>query len=255
MADGALYDRIGTGYATARTEDPRIARRIRAALGDARSVLNVGAGTGSYEPDDREVVAVEPSAVMIGQRARNAAGVVQAEAEDLPFADDSFDAAMAILSDHHWRDRARGLRELRRVARKRVVLFNADPEKAELFWLTSEYLRAFLGLIPDAHRQPGAWKREFKSTFGHVRLQPVPVPHDCTDGFYSAFWRRPQAYLDPRVRDGTSVFGRLPQSDVQSGLQRLAADLDSGAWFSRHAGLLGLQELDVGLTLVIITLN
>src|SRR5438067_1866577 len=136
----ALYDTIGRGYTTTRRGDPRIARAIHGALGEARSVLNVGAGAGSYEPLDRDVVAVEPSAVMISQRPRDGAPVVQARAEALPFADASFDAAMAVLSDHHWRDGARGRRELRRVARRRVVMFTWDPSYAEAFWLTRDYL-------------------------------------------------------------------------------------------------------------------
>lgn len=155
----ALYDTIGGGYVSRRQPDPTIAAAIHAALGDARSVLNVGAGTGSYEPVDRDVVAVEPSAVMIDQRPADAAPAIQASADLLPFADDSFDAAMAIFSDHHWPDRDAGLRELRRVARRRVVVVNADPGDAERFWLTTDYLPGFLRLIPARHRTPGAWKQ------------------------------------------------------------------------------------------------
>jgi len=144
---GPLYDRIGTTYTSTRRPDPRIERAIHDALGDARSVINVGAGAGGYEPADREVVAVEPSPVMIAQRPAGAAPVIRAEAESLPFEDGSFDAAMSVLSDHHWKDRRAGLQELRRVARTRVVLFNIDPARANALWMTTEYLPAFLDLI------------------------------------------------------------------------------------------------------------
>lgn len=252
MADeGALYDRLGVDYAATRRTDPRIAERIWAALGDARSVLNVGAGTGSYEPRDRAVVAVDPSATMLAQRPPEAAPAVQAEAEALPFEDRSFDAALAVLSDHHWRDRARGLAELRRVARRRVVLFNADPAEAERFWLTRDYLPSFLGLIPEAYRRPDAWAEELVRRLGPARLEPVPVPHDCEDGFYGAFWRRPEAYLNTRVRAGISVFALLDPQEVSDALGRLAADLESGAWQRRHGALLERDDLDLGFRLVV----
>src|SRR5919198_6304706 len=160
MASTALYDRIGRGYTDTRRTDPRLAARIWEALGDARTVVNVGAGSGSYEPADREVVAVEPSAAMIAQRPAGAAPVVRASAEELPFPDRSFDAALAVHSDHHWRDRLRGLRELRRVARRRVVLFNVDPAEVGRFWLTSEYLPGSLCLFPERYREPGVWVKE-----------------------------------------------------------------------------------------------
>ena len=204
------YDELGVGYSAMRQADPRIAAQVEAGLGDAATVLNVGAGTGSYEPTNREVTAVEPSAVMIGQRPPGSAPVIQASAEDLPFADDTFDAAMAIISDHHWSDREAGLGELRRVARDRVLLLNADPAEAERFWLTRDYLDGLSGLITSRYREAGYWREELQRSLGEVELRPVLVPHDCHDGFYQAFWRRPRAYLDPRVRDGTSVFRMLP---------------------------------------------
>lgn len=172
MGGGSLYDRIGTNYTATRAEDPRIARSIVAALGDARTVLNVGAGTGSYEPCDRQVTAVEPSPVMIAHRAPGAAPAVRAAAEALPFEDAAFDAAMVVFSDHHWNDRERALGELARVTRDRVVLVNADPARAEKFWMTREYLPGFVRLIPERYRAPGAWTAEVEDLLGRVRLQP-----------------------------------------------------------------------------------
>ncbi len=251
----AAYDRIGVGYAQARRADPRIAARIVEALGDANSVLNVGAGTGSYEPADREVTAVEPSAEMISQRPTGTVPVVQASAEALPFEDDSFDAAMAIVSDHHWRDRPAGLLEMARVARRRVLLLNADPSLAPEFWLTRDYLPGFADLIPERYRHKGQWRAELESLLGEIEVQPVPVPYDCLDGFYQAYWHRPSAYCEEQIRHGTSVFHRLPEDEVADAMERLRQDLDDGSWAERNAQLLGLSELDVGLRLVIAELS
>ena len=238
-----LYDRIGLSYTATRREDARLAAAIHAALGDARTVVNVGAGAGSYEPRDREVVAVEPSEAMIAQRPPGAAPVVQATATALPFPDGSFDAAMAVLSDHHWSDRRAGLRELRRVARRAVVL-TFDPAYTDRFWLVSEYLPGFresLGLSLD----------DLVAALGGAAVIPVPVPADCTDGFFGAFWRRPEAYLDARVRAGISVFARMPDAEVEACVRALRADLASGAWHERHADLLALDELDLGYRLLV----
>jgi SAM-dependent methyltransferase len=243
-----LYDVIGHGYSVHRRTEPRIAARIWDALGDARTVVNVGAGTGSYEPPDREVTAVEPSTVMIEQRPPGAAPVVQATAEALPFEDDSFDAAMAVLSDHHWSDRAAGLREMTRVARDRVVVYSADPAEFERNWLTRDYARGLLDLPPAHYLTPGVWEAELRELLGgEVTFTAVPVPADCTDAFYGAFWKRPHAYLDPAVRAATSVFGRA-SADVE---ERLRADLESGEWERRNAELLDLDELDLGHRLVV----
>ena len=237
-----LYDRIGVGYAELRREDPRIAAAVHAALGDARTVLNVGAGTGSYEPREREVTAVEPSEVMIAQRPAGAAPVVRASAEALPFPDGSFDAAMAVLSDHHWPDREAGLRELRRVARRRVVIFQWDAA-AGLGWLVDDYLTTF--------EPEGLTAAEIADLIGATRVEPVPIPHDCRDGFLSAYWRRPHAYLDPRVREAISVFRLLPEADVQAAIERLRADLEGGEWQRRHGHLLDRAELDLGYRLIV----
>jgi SAM-dependent methyltransferase len=239
-----LYDRIGDGYAAVRREDPAIAAAIHAALGDAETIVNVGAGAGSYEPRDRAVVAVEPSAVMLAQRPIGAAPAVQATAAELPFADGSFDAAMAILSDHHWPDRAAGLRELRRVARRRVVVFQCDlGAQAGAFWLVRDYLTTF--------RPAGMTIEALAGHIGARRIEPVPIPHDCRDGFLAAYWRRPQAYLDPRLRAGISVFQLLPRQEVDDAIERLRADLESGEWTRRNAGILDLEAMDLGYRLVI----
>jgi SAM-dependent methyltransferase len=242
---GLLYDSIGKDYSAVRREDHRIAARIRAALGNARTVVNVGAGAGAYEPADLDVVAVEPSETMIAQRAEGAAPVVRAFAEALPFKDDAFDAAMVVLSDHHWTDHARGLVELRRVAR-RVVLFTWDPAATYDSWLVREYLPCFADLIPQGFQLEQTVER-----LGGARVEAVPVPRDCRDGFLHAYWRRPHAYLDPRVRAGISVFALMDASCVKEGVARLAADLDSGAWQRRHAPLLELDELDLGYRLLV----
>jgi SAM-dependent methyltransferase len=252
---GPLYDRIGTTYTVTRRPDPRIERAIHEALGDAESVINVGAGAGGYEPRDREVVAVEPSPVMIAQRPEGAARVVQASAERLPFADGAFDAAMAVLSDHHWQDRRRGLEELRRVARKRVVLFNINPARVDAFWMTTDYLPEFLDLIKPQYRQPGYWERELTSILGPVQTIEVPIPHDCTDGFYGAYWRRPRAFLDPRVRAGISVFSQLEASHVARGIAALEADLESGSWERRHHDLPDLDSLALDYYVVVAELT
>jgi SAM-dependent methyltransferase len=250
-ATRADYERIGPHYTAVRQPEPAIAAALWEALGDARTVVNVGAGTGSYEPTDREVVAVEPTDAMVARRRPDAAPVVRAHAEALPFADDSFDAALAVFSDHHWRDRSQGLREMRRVARGRVVLFNVDPVMTLRYWMTAEYLPGLTELIPEWFRRPEAWERQLVELLGPVRLVSVPIPHDCRDGFYAAYWRRPEAYLDPAVRAGISIFHRLGARHVEHGLAQLRADLASGAWRGRHGDLLDRETLDVGCRVVI----
>jgi SAM-dependent methyltransferase len=239
----SLYDAIGATYVATRRPDPRIAARIHAALGDAATVLNVGAGAGAYEPGDRRVVAVEPSRTMRAQRPPGAPRAIPATAEDLPFRDGAFDAAMAVLTVHHWTDPERGLRELRRVAR-RVVVLGFDPEWGERSWLTRDYLPGVL-----KPERPGL--AEAVAALGGARVEPVPIPHDCSDGFLHAYWRRPQAYLDPVVRANISVFARLDDERVRTFARRLEEDLRSGAWHARHADLLELDELDLGYRLLV----
>jgi SAM-dependent methyltransferase len=242
----ALYDSIGKTYSATRTTEPRIAAHIWAALGEARTVLNVGAGTGNYEPPDRHVIALEPSAVMVAQRPSGRAPAVRGVVERLPFAPKSFDAAMAVLSDHHWSDRVAAAQELRRVTRGPIVIFTIDPVKTWESWITRDYLPAFMNLVP-----PYASLEELTDALGNARVEPVPIPWDCIDGFYHAFWRRPEAYLDPAVRAGISVFSRVPAEDVEDGMARLAADLESGAWHENNRDILDLEELDLDYRLVI----
>ncbi len=237
-----LYDDIGVNYAELRKPDPRIARIIEEALGPAETVLNVGAGTGSYEPQDRILTAVEPSKEMIRKRGPAMAKAIQASAEDLPFDDDSFDASMAILTIHHWHDKAAGLREMRRVTRGPIVILTFDPSHRP--WLT-DY---FPGLVElDERQMPpmenyGRWLQK-------ARISPVPVPHDCTDGFLYAYWRRPGAYLDERVRSGSSSFWLIENSEA--GASKLKHDLETGEWARRYSSLLDLDEYDAGYRLVV----
>jgi SAM-dependent methyltransferase len=241
---GQLYDEIGRDYRSYRRPDPRIAAALIAALGDAETVVNVGAGAGSYEPADRQVVGVEPSATMIAQRPAGSARVVQASATDLPFRDRTFAAALAVLTVHHWPDQVRGLQELSRVARDRVVVLTWDPDGPG-FWLVDEY-------FPELHaidRPLFLTLDELRRVLGPIDVRPLPIPHDCTDGFLGAYWRRPSAYLDAGVRGAISSFTKLV--DVEPGVARLRRDLADGTWGRRHSGLLDRSELDLGYRLVL----
>jgi len=239
----ALYDRIGIGYAERRRPDGRIAARIDSALGRCHRVLNIGAGTGSYEPADRFVVAVEPSAEMVRQRPLTAAQAVRASAERLPFQDHSFDAALAILTIHHWPHRKDGLAEMRRVVRERVVIFTWDPEHPG-FWLVQDYFPEILEMdrpiFPSLH--------EIEKAIGPIETHVVPVPADCSDGFLGAYWRRPVEYLDARARAAISAFSKF---DTAAGLARLQRDLEDGTWFDRHGAVEMRSELDIGYRLIV----
>ena len=248
MSDAQLYDTIGARYTATRRTDPRIAARIWAALGDARTVLNVGAGTGSYEPSGRDVTAVEPSALMRAQRPVGAAPCVAAFAERLPFEDQSFDAAMAFSTVHHWRDPIAGLREMRRVAR-RVVVFTHDGSDTgwrRRFWLTRDYLPEVADLVAG---RPSL--SEQARTVGG-RIEPVLIPWDCADGFFVAYWRRPDAYLDEDVRRGVSVWARVGPDVEQRAVRSLRDDLASGRWAERNRDLLDLDAAELGLRLLIV---
>lgn len=238
----ASYDVIGISYSDLRKPDPRIAERIWAALGPAKSVLNVGAGAGSYEPQDREVTAIEPSAEMIRQRRHPAAASYQGYAEDLPFDDSSFGASMAILTIHHWRDKPKGMAEMCRVTRGRVVLLTFDPSIRNS-WL-GDYFPQLMTL--DDKQMPQM--TDYAAWLGSAEISTVPIPHDCQDGFLYAYWRRPHAYLDERLRAAISSFWKI--GDISEGLQRLSEDLDSGAWEERYGEFLEHDEWDFGYRLV-----
>ncbi|MYV72910.1 methyltransferase domain-containing protein [Streptomyces sp. SID1046] len=246
MVGARLYDVIGGAYPATRRTDPRIAARIRGALGDARTVLNVGAGTGSYEPTDREVTAVEPSAVMRGQRPAGSAPCVAAAAESLPFEDGSFDVAMAVSTVHHWGDPMAGLREMRRVARRVVVLtFDTDePGRQDRFWLTRDYLPEFAGVLAQFPSLAA-----MADAIG-ARAEPVPVPWDCADGLFEAYWRRPEAYLEERVRRAMSVWTRVGPQAERRAVRSLGDDLASGRWAERNGDLADLDAADLGLRLL-----
>jgi len=240
------YDVIGRTYTATRRTDPRIAARIHAALGDASTIVNVGAGTGNYEPEARGVVAADPSRTMLAQRAPGTAPAVQAAAEALPFGDWCFDAALAVFTVHHWTDVDRGLRELRRVAPRQVIL--TFDGSAEQFWLVSDYLPvvsmldAAGGLHTPAH---------ISSVLDVVRVESVAVPADCVDGFLACYWNRPEAYLDPLVQAGISGLARLDPETRERGIAALRDDLASGAWDARHGDLRRRRALDVGYRLVV----
>lgn len=247
MASRQLYDTIGATYTATRCTEPRIAAQVWAALGDARTVVNVGAGTGSYEPLDRAVIAVEPAALMRAQRPLSAATCVAATAESLPFADQSFDAAMAFASIHHWHDPIGGLREMRRVAR-RVVVFTFDGSDAawrRRFWLTRDYLPEVADLLVD-------WPplTELACALG-ARIEPVPIPWNCADGFFEAYWRRPDSYLREDVRRGTSIWAKVGPEAEQRVVRRLRDDLASGQWAERNRDLVDLDAAELGLRLLI----
>jgi SAM-dependent methyltransferase len=246
------YDRTGIGYAQVRRGDPRIAAFVERGLGGARSVLNVGAGTGSYEPPDREVTAVEPSERMIAQRSAEAAPAVRASAEQLPFDDDSFDAAMAMITVHHWGDLERGIDEMRRVARDRVVILSFDPAPLSDFWLLDYFPGAF-----DIHSDFMPAIEELVALLGGgVAVEAVPIPRQCSDGFFIALWDRPELHLDPEVRRGSTVWHVMERDEIAGGLAALAADLESGRWDERHAYLRDdTAELDLGLRLLVAELG
>jgi SAM-dependent methyltransferase len=244
MSAAHLYDTIGTTYSATRRTEPRIAARIWAALGDASTVLNVGAGTGSYEPPGRDVTAVEPSAVMRAQRPPGAAPCLAALADRLPFADKSFDAAMAVLSDHHWPDPVAGLREMQRIARH-VVVFQFDTSRPDRFWLTRDYLPEF-GPLAAADPTLGQRARAIGA-----RMEPVGIPWDCADGFFLAYWRRPEAYLSEHVRRGISVFQAIGPAAEQRAVRRLQEDLRSGRWAERNSDITSLDSAELGARLLV----
>jgi SAM-dependent methyltransferase len=240
-----LYDEIGVGYSLGRRTDPRWMKAILAGLGDARTIVDVGAGPGSYEPADRTVLAVEPSTEMIRQRRCDAGPVVRAVAEALPVRDQAFDAAMAVLTVHHWTDWRRGLAELRRVAPRCVVLAY-DTRLHTEFWFVREYVPEIAEL--ELGRPSAA---DIAHELGADSVTVLPVPWDFTDGVFPAYWRRPAAYLDPGVRRACSALAQMDSGAVERGVRRLREDLDSGRWRERHRDLLEVEEWDAGFRLIV----
>jgi SAM-dependent methyltransferase len=243
------YDRLGHGYARHRRADPRIAAYVHRALGDARTVVNVGAGAGNYEPTDRYLLAIEPSATLRRQRPAGLLPAIAGRAETLPLDDDSVDAAMAILTIHHWDDPLAGLRELRRVARDRVVVLTFDVDALAHYWLFTDYLPE--ALADDRERFPTM--AEITDTLGDACVDQVPVNAECTDGFVEGYFARPEELLDPSVRAAQSAWPRLPPGVEERSVARLAADLDSGAWDRRHGHLRRGGAYDAALRLITAT--
>jgi SAM-dependent methyltransferase len=242
------YDTIGAGYAETRREDPGFRALIHAALGEARTVVNVGAGAGSYEPDDRYVIAVEPSDVMAAQRPAGRAPAIRAVATALPLRDGAVDAAMTVLSLHHWDDgREAGVRELRRVARGPVVILTYDPEVSAQMWLMADYLPEVAALDRQIFPPP----QQIAGWLGGARVDVVPIPRHTPDRMLGAFWAHPEWVLDPMTRAATSGFARMTEAVVERVVTAVGADLASGAWDARHGALRGLDALDVGLRLIV----
>ena len=237
------YDRLAEHYRNHRRPDPRIAARIQFHIEGARRVLNVGAGIGSYEPDDCEVVAIEPSHEMLMKRENATAALAQGVAEALPFGDDVFDVAMGILTIHHWSDTVLGLREMVRVSRDKVILFTWIGYGHD-FWL-EDYIPEIAGV--DYELFPSL--AELDQILGGISVETIELPYDCSDGFMCAYWRRPEAYLDPEVRKAISTFSRV--SGIQEGLAKLRKDIDSGLWAKTHKHLLEKESLDLGYRLVV----
>ncbi len=248
-AEGGRYEQIGQGYSRLRREDPRFAAAIDAALAGARTVVNVGAGAGSYEPPDRYVLAVEPSDVMAAQRPPAAPPAIRATAGALPLRDGSVDAAMAILSVHHWdAERERGVRELRRVARGPVLILTYDPAVSGRMWLMADYLPEVAALdreIFPSLSQLAGWLG------GRCEERVLPIPRDTPDWTLGSFWAHPERVLDPEARAATSGFARMPETVVDRVVFEVARDLDCGEWDRRHGALRALAEYDAGLRLLV----
>ena len=245
----ARYDRIGVGYGRTRREDPRLAALIHRALGDARTVVNVGAGAGAYEPRDRHVLAIEPSDVMAAQRPPELAPAIRASAAELPLRDASVDAAMAVLTIHHWdEERERGVRELRRVARGPVVILTYDPDVCSQMWLLADYLPEVAEL--DRRTFPPI-ERVVDWLGGWVDVTPVPVSRDTPDWSLGSFWAHPERVLDEQARSATSGFARMDPVIVERVVAAVERDLRDGSWDRRYGHLRGLDELDVGARLVV----
>lgn len=237
------YDQIGKGYSINRKSDPKIAKQIFSKLIGAKKILNIGAGSGSYEPENIDLVAVEPSAEMIAQRATNKHPVIQAFAEELPFESNSFSHTMTVLSMHHWTDRERAFHEIKRVTTDTFVAVTWNPS-SKPFWLTRDYFPE----IYDTDKNIFPSLADFKSHFYNVQVTPLLIPDDCQDGFLAAFWKRPEAYLNEDVRKSISTFSYLKK--LESGLNKLKKDLNNGIWENKNRSILNSFELDAGYVIV-----
>ncbi|MFG1608545.1 class I SAM-dependent methyltransferase [Actinoplanes sp. NPDC049265] len=247
MAGDFDYETHGDGYALRRRPDPRIAALVHTAFGDARTVLNVGAGAGSYEPVDRHVVAVEPSAAMRAQRPPRAVPAIDAAAESLPFDENAFDAALASVTVHQWADTAKGLAELRRVTRGPVVVLTFDGDALDTHWLAAYFPEL---ITAERHRYPAI--RDIAAAIGrHAEVRPVPIPIDCADGFTEAYYARPDRFLDPAVRAAQSAWGFVDPAAIDRGLHRLRADLASGAWDARYGAFRTQPEFTGSMRLIV----
>jgi SAM-dependent methyltransferase len=239
------YGRIAGGYSNYRRPDPRIEAAILTALGDAVTVLNVGAGAGSYEPLDRTVTAVEPSVSMRAQRPADRPAI-DATAESLPFGDASFDASMATFSVHQWPDVEKGLAEMRRVTRGPVVILTADPARVELFWLNDyapEVMRTEAGRYPNLNRIADA--------LGEAEVIDIAIPFDCTDGFNEAYYGRPEMFLDRGARTANSAWSFVGSEVPKRFVRNLSADLESGRWDAKYGELRTRPAFDGALRMVI----
>lgn len=249
MTDAPRYDRIGEGYARTRKEDPALRARILDALGPARTVVNVGAGSGSYEPRDRHVIAIEPSDVMAAQRPRELAPAIRASAESLPLRDGSVDAAMAVLTVHHWdQGQERGVRELRRVAAGPVIIITCDPTVSGAMWLMADYMPEVVALDHRVFPPPQTLATWLGGT---TRIETIPIARDTCDWTLMSFWAHPERVLDDQARNATSGFARMTQSVVERVIDAVRRDLQSGAWDTRHGPLRQLDAYDAGMRMVI----
>ena len=238
-----IYDEIGIHYSASRQTDDRIAAEIHSKLSGAGRILNIGAGSGSYEPEGVDLIAVEPSSEMIAQRSTSAHPVVQASAESLPFEENAFSHVMTVLSMHHWKDRVQAYSEINRVATEKFVALTWDPD-AKPFWLTRDYFPD----IMEVDRKIFARKDEFNEYFDNVEITPLLIPEDCKDGFLAAFWKRPQAYLRENIRQSMSSFAKM--ANTSTGLQQLERDLKNGTWKVKNKDILDRDTLDAGYILI-----
>ncbi len=247
-ADDAAIDTFAEKYPNNRQTEPSIMRAIMEALGEANSVVNVGAGTGSYEPSDVWVIAIDPSLAMISRRPSGSARAVVGLAEALPFAAKVFDAALAFMTIHHWKDWKQGLREMRRVATSRVLVLTWDQWATEQWWAPDRYWEG----LKRVDRSRVVEANDVVNVLGRAEVFKLPIPHDCRDGFDLAYWRRPEELLKDDVLDSMSIFRDLEPQEREAGKHRLAQELADGTWMKLYGHLMQLSELDLGLQLVVV---